>query len=272
TLDLKTGKPQPLDIRVAADLPAVRPHYKKVAAQILAAGLSPSGVRAVFEAHGEILTVPAEKGDIRNLTNTPGVAERDPAWSPDGRWIAYFSDESGEYQLYVCDQHHAGAVRKIALGKAPSFYFGPVWSPDSKKIAYTDKRLNVWVLDVDQGASTLVDTDTFDDAALDPAWSPDSRWLAYTKQLDNYLRAVFLYDVQSGKRQQITDGMSDVRYAVFDKNGKYLYFTASTDAGPTLGSGMSGLDRPVTRHVYVAVLASDVASPLAPESDEEGKP
>jgi tricorn protease len=269
--DLKSGKPQRLDVRVAADLPALRPHFKKVAEQIQVAGLSPSGVRAVFEAHGEILTVPAEKGDIRNLTNTPGICERDPAWSPDGRWIAYFSDESGEYQLHVRDQGGNEPVKKIVLGKPPSFYTSPIWSPDSKKIAYTDKRLNLWYLDVDKGASTLIATDPFDDQAFNPAWSPDSRWLAYTKQKDNFLRAVFLFDVQTGKEHQVTDGLSDARYAAFDKNGKYLYFTASTDAGGVLGWEMSGIDRPVTRHVYVIVLAADLPSPLAPESDEEGK-
>ena len=113
------------------------------------AHISPTGARAVFEAHGEILTVPAEKGDVRNLTNTPGVAERDPAWSPDGKSIAYFSDESGEYALHIRDQNGLGAVKKIDLGKPPSFFYAPTWSPDSKKIAYNDKRLNLWYVDVD---------------------------------------------------------------------------------------------------------------------------
>jgi tricorn protease len=271
-LDLNSGRERELQIRVPADLPTVRPHFVDVSKYVQAAAPSPTGARVVMEARGEILTVPAEKGSARNLTNTPGVADRAPAWSPDGKSIAYFSDESGEYQLHVRPQDGRGEAKKYALGDPPSFYFRPTWSPDSKKIAYTDKRLNLWFLDLASGASTKIDTDTFDDRTLDPAWSPDSRWLAYTKQLANHLRAVFAYDLQTKKRHQITDGTSDARFAVFDKSGKYLFFTASTDIGPVLGWEMSALDRPLTRRVYLVVLRQDLPSPLAPESDEEKGP
>lgn len=268
--DLKTEKSRPISVRVTADLPAVRSKMEKAAKSIQKAGLSPSGVRAVFEARGEVLTVPAEKGDIRNLTNTAGCAERDPAWSPDGKWLAYLSDDSGEYELRIRAQNGLGKVKKLKLGDAPSFYYNPTWSPDGKRIAYRDKRLNVWYIDIDTAKSIKVDTSPYDD---DPpsslVWSPDGKWLAYSRQLKNYLNAVFLYSLDSGKSHQITDGMSDSRHVAFDKGGKYLYLTASTDIGPTVGSGMSSLNRGVTRSVYVVVLNKDDPSPLAPESDEE---
>jgi tricorn protease len=138
--DLGSGKAKRIEVRVAGDMPQVLPHFEKVEKQILSARISPTGQRAVFEAHGEILTVPAEKGDIRNLTRSPAVAERDPAWSPDGKSIAYFSDESGEYALHIGNQDGLGPVRKIELGQPPSFYYSPTWAPDNKKIAYSDKR------------------------------------------------------------------------------------------------------------------------------------
>src|SRR5439155_2901665 len=217
------------------------------------AGLSPSGTRAVFEARGEVLTVPAEKGDIRNLTNTPGAAERDPSWSPDGKQVAYFSDESGEYELHIRAQDGRGEVKKLKLGDAPSFYYNPTWSPDGKRIAYRDKRINVWYIDLDTGKSTKVDTGPYDDdePAQALVWSPDSKWLAYARQLKNYLYAIFLYSVETSKTHQVTDGMSDARFAAFDKGGKYLFFAASTDIGPSVGSGMSILNRGVTRSAYV---------------------
>jgi tricorn protease len=270
--DFDSGKSQPVDIRLTGDFPTLRPHFEKVARQIRNARISPTGVRAVFEARGEILTVPAKKGDVRNLTHTPGVAERDPAWSPNGKWIAYFSDESGEYALHIRDQRGQGETKTINLGNPPSFFYHPVWSPDSKKIAYTDKRLNVWYVDLAAKKPIRVDTDTYDSPfrGLDPSWSPDARWLTYTKQLKNHLRAVFVHDLKNGKNHQLTDGMSDARFAVFDKNGKYLYFTASTDIGPSTGwLDLSSMNRPVTRSVYVMVLGKDTPSPIPFESDEE---
>lgn len=269
-LDVKSSKSQPITIRVAADLPGVRPKPEKVAKTIQKAGLSPNGARAVFEARGEVLTVPAEKGDVRNLTNTVGVAERDPSWSPDGKRVAYFSDESGEYELHVRLQDGRGEVKKLKVGDANSFFYNPSWSPDSKRIAYNDKRMNLWIVELDSGKSTKVDTAPYDDdQPTAAAWSPDSKWLAYSRQLTTYLNAVFLYSLESSKAQQVTDGMSDARFPAFDKGGEYLYFMASTDIGPAVGSGMSILNRPVTRAAYVAVLNKESPSPLAPESDDE---
>ncbi|MGH2396103.1 MAG: hypothetical protein ACRDFW_03765, partial [bacterium] len=160
--DLKPRKTQRVDIAVSGDMPEVRPRLDKVERFISTSELSPTGARALFQARGEIFTVPAEKGDVRNLTNTTGIAERDPSWSPDGKRIAYFSDESGEYSLHLRPQDGLGETEKISLGSPPTYYYMPVWSPDSKRIAYTDKRLNVWYIDLEKKTPTLVDTDYYD--------------------------------------------------------------------------------------------------------------
>ena len=266
--DLKSSQSRQVAVKISADLIAQRPRYEKVGDRISNARISPTGVRALFEARGEIITVPAQKGDPRNITNTSGTAERDPAWSPDGRWIAYFSDKSGEYALHIRDQSSMGDVRTINLGKPPSFFYNPTWSPDSKKIAYTDKRLNFWYVDMEEGTPVKVDSSTRGSSSL--SWSPDSRWLTYTKPLESWYSAVFVYSLEDAKSTQITDGLSDAEHTVFDRNGKYLYFSASTDIGPRIfGFDMSSYPHRPTRSVYVTVLRKDLLSPLAPESDEE---
>lgn len=267
--DLKSQKSQPISVRIQADLPGVRTRVEKAAKSIQKASLSPTGSRAVFEARGEILTVPAEKGDIRNLTNSSAFAERDPKWSPDGKSIAYFSDESGEYLLHIRSQDGKGDTRQIKIGDTPSFFYNIAWSPDGKSIAVSDKRMNLWHVELGTGKSTKVDSCIYDEEPMNPSWSPDSKWITYSRSLKNYLTAVFLYSLESGKIIQVTDGMSDARFPAFDANGKYLYFTASTDIGPAVGSGMAAINRPVTRTVYVTVLSKDEPSPLAPESDDE---
>src|SRR5437660_7884439 len=234
-LDLKSGSDRALDIQLVGDLAEVRPHFLKIEPKrIRFAGISPTGARAVFGVRGEILTVPAEKGDIRNLTNTTDVVERDPAWSPDGKSIAYFSDESGEYTLHVRDQSGMGEVRKIDLGSPPSFYYSPVWSPDSQKIAYADKRLSLCYVSIESKKPPVkVDTDTYAGPGqlFNPAWSPDSKWLAYTRQLRNHLHAVFAYQTEEAKPHQVTDGMSDAAFARFDKKHRSAH-RRTADPGP----------------------------------------
>ncbi|MBK5292373.1 MAG: PD40 domain-containing protein, partial [Acidobacteriia bacterium] len=268
--DLKTGKTRPVSVRLAGDLPEMRPRFVNVTKRLSNPGLSPGGARAVFEARGEIVTVPAEKGEARNLTGTTGVFERDPAWSPDGKTIAYFSEESGEYELHVREQSGMGAVKKFKLGDNPAFYTAPRWSPDSKKIAYLDNHLGIWYLDLDTSKPVLVDTDYYvSDRERAPAWSPDNKWLAYPKQLKSHMSAIHLYSLETGKATQVTDGMSDAGRPAFDKDGKYLYFLASTDSGPAMEPDVHAFARVVTRGVYLLVLSGKHASPLAPESDDE---
>jgi tricorn protease len=273
-LDVKTGQAKQLAIEVTGDLPWARPQMKRVATMIRAAALSPTGVRAAFEARGEIFTVPAEKGDYRNLTQSPAAHDRDPVWSPDGTQLAWFSDASGEYQLMVSDQTGAAKPRAVPLPSA-AFYSELAWAPDCKHLSFVDNHLALWSIDLATGQATKIDADTYHDPGREPdaVWSPDSRWIAYSKNLDNHLRAIFVHSLGDGKSHQVTDGMSDAVSPAFDAGGKYLYFLASTDYGPRTGwLEMSSLDRPVRRAIYLAVLANNEPSPLLPELGDEPGP
>jgi tricorn protease len=268
--DPATQKEHPVSIEITADLTEVRPRFQNVSREIRDAGISPTGARAVFEAHGEILTAPAEKGDIRNITNSPGAMDRSPAWSPDGKSIAYFSDESGEYALHIKPQNGAAEARKIALAGKSAYYYNPRWSPDSKHLAFNDNQMNLWEVEVASEKTTRVDTDYSYDMVREFAWSGDSKWIAFIKALPNRLHAVNVYSLEDGKTTQVTDGMSDARHPAFDRDGQYLYFMASTNYGPTSsGLDMTSDEHEVTSSVYLAVLPNNIPSPLAPESDEE---
>jgi tricorn protease len=270
--DLKSGKTKPVAIRVQGDFPELRSRFVNVGKRLGSAAVSPSGARAVFAARGDIITVPAEKGDARNLTNTPGVMEREPEWSPDGKSIAYLSDETGEYALHVRPQNGAAEVKKIEL-KA-GFYRSPRFSPDSKKIAIVDSFMRLWYVDLETAKQVEVAQDTYQMRSGDiaGAWSPDSKWLAYSKVLPNELSAIHLYSLADRKSTQVTDGLSDATNPVFDKDGKYLYFTASTNSGESLALDIHAVGRTSTSSIYLAVLDKTQPSPFAPESDEEKAP
>jgi tricorn protease len=270
--DLKSRAVKPVSIEISDDLPEARAAFKSVGNQVQGADISPSGARVVLESRGEVFTVPVEKGDARNLTQTSGVAERSPIWSPDGRKIAYISDASGNYQLNVVDQMDGGKPASYVLSDKPNFYHSLAWSPDSKKVLYIDQSLRLYSLDLESKKYTVVDREPyyFFGDAMNPSWSPDSKWIIYTKHLKNKLQAVFVYNLESGKSSQVTDGLSDASSAVFDRGGRSVYFLASTDIAQTISvGGMSSMGHPVTRSAYVIVLRNTDPSPLSPESDEE---
>ncbi|MBN1853527.1 MAG: PD40 domain-containing protein [Pirellulales bacterium] len=262
-----------LKIGVAAELLETRPRYVKGSGYIRNANISPSGKRALFEVRGEIITLPAEKGDPRNLTQSTGAHDRDPAWSPDGTRIAYFSDAAGEYELHVHQLEDQNAIKKYKL-PGSGFYSSPCWSPDGKKIAYADNSLSYYWINLESGVSTKFgqqhlygpDESRFNDFS----WSPDSNWIAYSLNGPTYFRTIRIYSLAEEKSHQITDGLSDASEPIFDAGGKYLYFLASTDAGPVRQwFDMSNADMQITHSIYLAVLRDDLPSPLAKESDEE---
>lgn len=270
-LNPSTGAVRQLEINVAGDLNWSRTRWVDVPPNGLRdARLSPTGKRALFEHRGDLFTVPVENGSWRNITGTSGVADRHAVWSPDGERIAWFNDEGGEYGLVIADQL-GNDRRRIALPD-PTFYFVPTWSPDGARLAFTDTDYRVLVVDLATENLTHVDTDRYahPQRTMNPVWSPDSRWLAYAKRLDNHLRAIFVYDTQSGETRQLTDGMADAITPVWDESGKYLYFLASTNVGLNTGwLDMTSFDRPVTRALYVALLRDGEVSPFIPKSDEE---
>lgn len=269
-LDPAGGEPRRVPIAVRGDYPWARPHWEDVAGQMGNGSLSPTGKRALFEARGEIFTVPAKKGPVRNLTQSSGVADRAPTWSPDGKRIAWFSDEGGEYRLITADQN--GADRRTIAIDNPTFFYTPAWSPDSNYLSFADADRNLWVVDLDKGKVSKIDNEGFAHPlrTIYPEWSPDSKWIAYTKRLTNQFNAVYVYSLDAGESYPISDGMSDSMAPAWDRSGKYLYFLASTNYGMSVGwLDMSSFDRPLERAIYLAVLAADEPSPLLPESDDE---
>jgi tricorn protease len=271
TLDPKSGRSQVVDIRAAGDFPWMMPRWEDVTSRMSNIALSPTGRRVVAEARGEIFTIPAEKGDVRNLTASAGSAERAPAWSPDGKYVSYFSDTSGEYRLILEEQDGLKPPREIALPKA-NFYYTPSWSPDSKKLVYTDTSLNVWVMDVASGQAKIIGNDPWmvPQRTLHPTWSPDSRYVAFASRLNSLYRAIFVANVETGEKTQVTDGLADAMYPVWDASGKHLWFLASTTYGlRSQWLDMTSYDREVTFGLYFAILKKGEASPLLPESDED---
>jgi len=262
-----------LRIGVAADLLELRPRYIKGARYFRNASISPSGARAVFEFRGEIVTIPAEKGDPRNITNTTGAHERSPVWSPDGKYIAYFSDESGEYELYIRKQEGKGELKTYKINGA-GFYDSPGWAPDNQKISFIDNSRTLYWIDLKTGVMRKIGSDYLYGPSraktIHSVWSPDSKWIAYTLNTAAYIDRIYIYSIEQDKSYPVSEGMSDIGDPVFDESGKYLYFFASTDAGPIKQwFAMSNADMRMTRSIYLAVLQKDIPSPLAKESDEE---
>jgi tricorn protease len=270
-LDPKTGRTHVVNITATGDFPWMMPRWDDVTSRMTSLALSPTGARVLAEARGEIFTIPTEHGDVRNLSHSSGSAEHDPAWSPDGKYVSYFSDKSGEYQLIVEAQDGITPPRAISLPH-PTHYYTPSWSPDSKKLVYTDTNLKVWVLDVASGQAKIVGSDPFmvPQRTENPVWSPDSKWVAYSSHLKSLYHAIFVANVETGENKQVTDGLADAVWPVWDASGKYLWFLASTD----LGLRSQWLDMTSYEHeedfgLYLAVLKKGEPSPLLPESDED---
>ena len=267
--DPGTNQTKVLDVRVNLDAPELKARTVNAARTIEWASLSAKGDRLIFGTRGELLDFDPGSGDSKNLTKTPGVAERYPALSPDGKSLAYFSDESGEYQLHVRAVSGEGAVKKISVEPRPSFYRELTWSPDSRKLAFTDKRLALWFADIERGTTRRVDQSTYSyQEAWFPNWSPDSRWLTYSKHLPNRIRTVYIYDTQAAQTHQITDGHAHSQSPVFDHNGKFLYFISSPNAETSeFGWGVLNgvMARPlVTRRLHVVILQESQPLPISP--------
>ncbi len=273
-LDLETEETREVAVEVVSDLATLKPRVENVGRRIQSAWISPTGKRAVFEARGEIFTVPAEHGVIRNLTTSSGVAERYPTWSPDGEHVAYWSDRSGEYELTVRSVDRPGEERTLtSLG--PGYRYAPYWSPDSRKMAFLDQEIRVRVYDMDQGTVTEVDQSPIwsNHGQLEStvlSWSPDSRWLAYARP-DDALRAIFLYDTRDGRLHQVTSGYYSDSQPVFDPDGNYLFFLSNRSHSPVYGDTDNSWVYPNTTQVVAVSLRDDVPSPLAPRNDEEGQ-
>ncbi|MEQ9617769.1 MAG: PDZ domain-containing protein [Deltaproteobacteria bacterium] len=256
-----------VSVQAPYDLPEVRPRLKDLSRYIENFSVSPTGKRALFEARGEVVTVPAGEGAVRNLTETSGVAERFPVWSNDGKYIAYLSDKSGEYELYLRLSNGEGEETRITTDGG-SFRYKPLWSPDSRKIAFSDKAGSLYIVDIDKGVPEFVDKDDHDKIDF-YSWSPDSRWVAYTKKMPNGLKSVFLYGADTKNTHKVTTDFYNHNSPVFDPEGRYLYYYSDTSFKPVYGDMDDTWIYPNSTQIYAITLRKDIMSPLAPRDEEE---
>ncbi|MGB3467429.1 MAG: PDZ domain-containing protein, partial [Cyclobacteriaceae bacterium] len=275
--DLNSKDTKKLSVNLTGDFPWAAPQWEDVSSRARFASLSPSGKRVVMEARGEIFTVPVEYGDARNITNSSGIADRRPIWSPKGDKIAWFSDGSSgkkdqrKYALLIADQDGLSSPKKIDIGES-KLAWEPLWSPDGKYIAFADDDVRIKVLTVSTGNITLVDVGgtNLERGRNGLAWSPDSKMLAYSKSGSNNFNQIKVWSMDTKKINNITDSFADAVSPAWDADRKHLYFLASTDVA--LGSGWANTSAMTSRSnysAYVVNLQNDLPSPFKLRSDEE---
>ncbi|HXN21212.1 MAG TPA: PDZ domain-containing protein [Candidatus Dormibacteraeota bacterium] len=264
--ELASGKISNIPVTVNSDDVLTRAEFKPVASNIRTFGLSPSGVRAIFEARGNIFTLPVEHGSARNLTDSSSVHELNPAWSPDGKWIAYLSDHTGEYELYIRPQQGGDETRITSDGKM--YRYGPLWSPDNKKLLYWDKKLRLWYVDINDKTPVLIDTGEYGQIN-GGSWSPDSRWVAYSKPERRNAEQVKIYGLEQKKIFPVSQSFYNDTEPQFDQNGKYLYFFSQRYFYPTSGQLDQRYNYYNTDGVFAVTLKADEPAPFGPQNDEE---
>jgi tricorn protease len=272
-LNPATGEDRLLDVRVRPDRSELQPRTVRGADYIETASVSAGGDPVIFGMRGDVVAYQPAAGGYTNLTGTSGAAERYPALSPDGQWIAYFSDESGEYQLHVAPASGEGSIKKIPIELKPTFYRELTWSHDSKRLAFSDNELTLWVVDIETlGARRVTTSEYANQDRFQPSWSPDGTLLAYSRFESNRLRAIHLYDITTGRKVQVTDGSVSAEHPTFDKSGRYLYFIASNTSllGEPAWSVLSGeLFRPlITRRLNAVVLREGFPAPVLPATGQ----
>jgi tricorn protease len=262
-----------IKVGIGADLLDQRMRYVKGDQYIRSVDISPSGARIVLDYRGDIVTLPSQKGDLFNLTNSPGVHEKQPAWSSNSRFIAYFSDASGEYELHIKNQE-GGTDPKIIKLKGSGFYANIHWSPDSKKVAFVDNGRRLYVTDIASGNTTKI----AEDANYVPgafrelfgSWSSDANFISYTTIAETNFERAWVYSLAENKSYPVSDALSNVSEPTFDPSGKYLYLLASTDAGPVVNwFDQSSNDMEATNAIYLVTLQKSVQSPFAKENEIE---
>ncbi len=264
--DLKTQKAEKVTVELAGDEDLARSHWENVSKLITSFDLSPDGKRALFTARGDVFTVPAEHGSIRDLTQTPGIRERDAAWSPNGRWVAYVSDRTGENELYIRPQEQSGKEIQITTGNKV-FLLPPVWSPDSTKLLYADSTLHLYYVDINKKKPVLIDRGEYADLT-DYAWSPDSKWVVYAKTASNQYGGIYLYSLADKKISTISTSFTNNWDPVFDPGGKYLYFLSNRSYNEVTGVFDTEFANPKATQIFAVTLRADLPSPFAPRSDE----
>ena len=265
--DPSTNKNELVPIKVFGDFPGTIPYTKNVKNNANWFEISPTGKRALLGARGDVFTIPVENGEINNITQTPGIREIDPVWSPDGKWIAYLSDRTGEYELFTKSSDGKGEENQITAD-GTIWRFEPVWSPDSKKLAFSDKNQKLWYVDVNDGNTIEVDHSDFNDIT-DYQWSPDSRWLTYTKGSGSQMSSIWVYSLDTKATTQLTSDLTSEFNPVFSKDGKYLYFFSNRDFNLKFSSWEFNYVYTNPTRVYAAALNNNVSALFQPKSDDE---